>query len=363
MIGQLTAPAGKLTSVAVGAQPTLTQLIMPTAAEVSTARRRGQRKALAIGALAFTAYWGLVIADGGALLRVICAAMLIIAVVATATSIMHDANHGALSRSARINRVLGCSADLLGASSWLWRFKHNHLHHGNTNVVGVDSDISQAPFARLAPTQPWRPWHRYQYLYLWFLYGFLTIKWLTFADFSNLVHRRVGDQSLPRRPRRRDLILMLAGKSAHVGWALVIPLLLHPWWAVVGCYLICSWIVGFSLAVIFQLAHCVDTAEFAEPDEPRRGDAFELHQLRTTVDVECRVPMLRWLMGGLDHQIEHHLVPRLPHTIYPVIAVRLRELCAVRDIRYRLHPNLGAALRAHGRWLKQMGQQPTARHG
>jgi linoleoyl-CoA desaturase len=338
----------------------LTQLIMPSKAEISRARRRAQGKAIVIAGLASAAYWGLVIATTVLLLRLICAAMLIVAVVATATSIMHDANHAALTRSARLNRLFGYSADLLGASSWLWRFKHNHLHHGNPNVVGVDSDISQAPFARLAPGQPWRPWHRYQHVYIWFLYGFLTIKWLTFADFSNLIHRRVGEQPLPRRPRLRDLALILGGKLAHITWALVIPLFFYPWWAVMGFYLICSWVVGFTLAVIFQLAHCVDTAEFAVPDEPRRGDDFELYQLRTTVDVECRVRLLRWAMGGLDHQVEHHLAPRLPHTIYPLVARRLRELCTERGVRYRVHPNLWSALRAHVRWLKLMSQRPTA---
>ena len=332
---------------------------MPSVAEISRARRRAQRKALVIGAMAVAAYWGLVIADRGVLLRVTCAAALIVAMVATATSVMHDSNHGALTSSARLNRVLGYSADLLGASSWLWRFKHNHLHHGNTNVVGVDSDISQAPFARLAPGQPWRPWHRYQHLYLWFVYGFLAIKWLIYGDFANLIRRRVGEQPLPRPPRRRDLAQMLAGKLAHLTWALMIPLLLHPWWVVVGCYLICSWVVGLTLAVIFQLAHCVDSIEFAAPDAPRRGDDFELHQLRTTVDVACRVPPLRWIMGGLDHQIEHHLAPRLPHTIYPLVARHLRQLCAQRHITYHLQPSLSAAVRAHARWLKFLGQQPA----
>jgi linoleoyl-CoA desaturase len=363
VIGQSTVTAETRTSAGASAESTLTQLIMPTMAEISGARRRAQSKALVIGAMAFAAYWGLVIADGGVGLRVICASTLIVAVVAAATSVMHDSNHGALTRSARWNRVLGYSADLLGASSWLWRFTHNHLHHGNTNVVGIDSDISQAPFARLAPGQPWRPWHRYQHLYLWLVYGFLAIKWLIYGDFANLIHRRVGEQPLLRRPRRRDLALLLAGKLAHVTWALGIPLLLHPWWVVVGCYLICSWVVGVTLAVIFQLAHCVDSAEFAVPDAPRRGEDFELHQLRTTVDVECRVPMLRWIMGGLDHQIEHHLVPRLPHTIYPLLARRLRELCAERDITYRLQPNLRAAVRAHARWLKLLSRPPTAYPG
>ena len=195
----------------------------------------------------------------------------------------------------------------------------------------------------MAPAQPWRPWHRYQHLYLWFLYGFLAIKWLTFADFSNLIHRRVGEQPLRATTPTRDLALMLAGKLAHVSWALVIPLLLHPWWVVIGCYLICSWVVGFTLAVIFQLAHCVDTAEFAEPDEPRRGEAFELHQLRTTVDVD---------VSGTDAPMDHGRprppdrtpprTPAPPHHL-PLVAGRLRELCAERDITYRLHPNLRAA--------------------
>jgi hypothetical protein len=72
-------------------------------------------------------------------------------------------------------------------------------------------------------------------LYVWFLYGFLAVKWLTYADFSNFIHRRVGEQPLRRHPAVRDLALMLAGKLAHVAWAVVIPLLLHPWWAVIGC--------------------------------------------------------------------------------------------------------------------------------
>jgi linoleoyl-CoA desaturase len=272
---------------------------------------------------------------------------------------MHDANHGALTRSARLNRIVGYSADLLGASSWLWRFTHNNLHHGNTNVDGVDSDISQAPWARLAPTQPWRRWHRYQHVYMWFLYGVMTLKWLTFGDFSNLVRGRVGDQPLRQRPRRRDVAMMIAGKLSHLTWALVVPLLLHPWWVVLVFYVACSWLVGFALALIFQLAHCVDTVTFPDGHDPRRGAAFELHQLATTVDVDVRVPILRWLMGGLHHQVEHHLAPRVPHTLYPLLARRLRAACAERGLTYHLHPSFAAAVRSHARWLRTMGRRPV----
>jgi len=355
---QLTMEAPDRAPVARSTRLTLTQSVMPTEAEISRARRRAQGKAIVIGVLGVSAYWGLVIAATSFVVRVACALTLVVAAVATATSVMHDANHSALTRSTRWNRVFGYSADLLGASSWLWRFKHNHLHHGNPNVVGVDNDISQSPFARLAPQQPWRRWHRYQHIYMWFLYGFLSVKWLLFADFSNLIKRRVGDQPLPRRPRRRDFALLLSGKVVHVTWALVIPLLLFPWWGVLAFYLVCSWLVGFSLAVIFQLAHCVDTVDFAAADTPRRGADFEAYQLRTTVDVDCHAPVLRWMMGGLDHQVEHHLAPRLPHTIYPLVARRLREECAARNITYLVHPSFWSALRAHARWLKIMSRRP-----
>ncbi len=340
-------------------EPSLTQLITPTPSEILRARRRLQAKTAAIAALALAGYWGLVLAPGNVVLRFVSALVLIWAAVATATGVMHDANHAALSRSPRTNRVLSYSADLLGASSWLWRFKHNHLHHGNTNVVGVDSDISQAPFARLAPQQPWRSWHRYQHMYMWILYGFLAVKWFAVADFANLATGRVGGQSLPRRPNRREMSMLMAGKSVHVLWALAIPMLFHPWWMVLACYLACSWAVGLALALIFQVAHCVDKAEFALPDAARRGADFEQYQLRTTVDVRCRVPVVRWIMGGLDHQIEHHLAPRLPHTIYPMLAVRLEQACAERRITYRVHDGMWAALSSHARWLKLMGQKPV----
>lgn len=346
------------------ATTSLTQSMLPTTDEIARGRRRLHRKAAFIAILAAGSYAGLVFAPVGFPARVLFAALLVVAAVATATGVMHDGNHGAFSRSVRVNRIAGWSSDLLGASSVLWRFKHNALHHNNTNVVGYDTDIDQMPFARLAPQQPWRPWHRYQHLYMWPLYGFLTLQWFLLSDFATLVRGKVGDHALRPRPRKQDVALLFLGKFLHLGWAILIPLAFHPWWGVLSFYLVCSWLVGFLLANIFQLAHCVDRAEFFTPDASRRGADFELHQLRTTVDIRCSTPVVRrfarWLMGGLDCQIEHHLAPRLPHTTYPLIAPRLEEACTERGVTYRVHPSLTAALRSHARWLRHMGEQPDA---
>ena len=341
----------------------LTQQVMPSSAQIADARRRLHRKAAFIAVMAVSSYGALVFAPVGLVLRVAFMLLLVVSLVATATSVMHDGNHGAFSTSTRVNRIAGWSSDLLGGSSYLWRFKHNRLHHGNTNVVGYDLDIDQVPFARLAPQQPWRRWHRWQHLYMWVLYGFLTIRWLLIADFATLIRGRQGTHPLPKQPRRRDVALIVFGKMLHVAWALVLPMFFHPWWGVLGFYLVASWLVGFLLANFFQLAHCVERAEFFTADAPRRGADFDLHQLRTTVDIRCRIPIVagfvHWWMGGLDYQVEHHLAPKLPHTIYPLVAPRLEAACAERGVTYRTHPSVIEAVRSHARWLRTMGRDPN----
>ena len=332
----------------------------PSDAQLRMATRRLRRKAIVIAAMTVGSYLGLVFVAHGPLLALPLAAVLVVALIATGTGVMHDANHGAFGTSIGLNRSLGFSADVLGASSWLWRQKHNLIHHGNTNVVGVDTDIEQMPFARLAPGQPWRPWNRYQHIYIWGLYGFLTVQWMLFADFISLATRRIGSQPLRRGPRRRDVVTMMSGKVLHIGWAVVLPLAYHRWWTVLAFYFASSWLVGFVLAVFFQLAHCVDTTEFAVPSSARRGNDFAAHQLRTTANVALTTPVIgptiAWLMGGLHHQIEHHLAPGLPHTVYPEMAGGVQRLCLAHDLDYRIHPSLWSALRSHARWLRQMGR-------
>ncbi len=335
-------------------------LCKPDAALWRRAVRRLRRKTVAIGMMVFGSYIGLVFVADGPLLAIPLAAVLVVALVATGTGVMHDANHGAFGRPRAINTTLAFTADVLGASSWFWRHQHNGIHHGNTNVVGIDADIEQMPFARLAPGQPWRPWHRFQHVYMWLLYGFLAMRMLV-SDFSGVFTRRIGHQRIPRSPKRRDVIELFGGKVLHLLWAVVVPLLFHPWWVVLVFYVCMSWAVGLILATFFQLAHCNDLVGFKEMTAARRGDDFAGHQLETTANVRTSgiSRPIGWLMGGLNHQIEHHLAPGVPHPAYPAMADRVRDLCARHRIAYHVHPSFTAAIASHVRWLRAMGRRPS----
>lgn len=332
--------------------------VMPTAEEVRRARSRLHAKAVFTFALVGASYWCLALTDAPVYLRLVAAAVLVVGLVTVAASIMHDANHDSFSTRRWVNRSLAFTSDALGASSWLWRFQHNTLHHGNPNVAGFDADINLAPFARLAPTQPWHRRYRAQHIYIWPLYGFLALKNLLISDIVALVTGRLDEQPLRRPVRPAVVAQIVAGKLVHVAWAIVIPLLFNPWWAVLTFYVACSWLVGFFLALTFQLAHCVDLTTMHDASAPRRGHDFTAHQLSTTADIAAPMPIIghlfRFMVGGLDHQIEHHLAPRLPHTIYPLVAERFRNECRDHHITYHLHPGVWSALRSHTRWLRSM---------
>jgi linoleoyl-CoA desaturase len=339
----------------------IARALRPSDGELVAARRRLHRKTLVIAAVLGVSYWVLVFTAHGIAVTALAAVGMVIGLFATATSVFHDGNHGSFSTSRIVNRMAGYSGDLMGASSWIWKFKHNRLHHGNTNVVGTDMDIEQSPFARLTPQQPWHAWHRYQHVYMWFLYGFLTLQWFLVSDFIDLAQRGIGGHRFPRQPRPRDVMAIALGKLLHLTWAVAIPLMFHAWWVVLVVYVSISWSVGLLLATTFQLAHCTELVEFVDDDAPRRGEYFVDHQLRTTADfgggsnVGSRA--VHWMMGGLDHQVEHHLAPRLPHTIYPLVATRMGTR-SDGTAQVRQFAGLVPAVRAHGSWLRRMGRRP-----
>jgi linoleoyl-CoA desaturase len=273
-------------------------------------------------------------------------------------SVQHDANHGASFGGRRWNRIVGFSADsLLGFSSYAWRVKHNVAHHTYTNVDGYDDDITQVPLARLLPVQRSRPWYRLQQFYIWPLYALMVLRLQVIGDATAFMRGSIGRSRL-RLPRGWDLAGILSGKLVYIGWAVVIPLLIYPWWVVVVAYVCVSMVVSLVMATTFQLAHCVEEASCPTSDELGDGTRiWAIHQIETTVDFCPRNPVLTWALGGLNYQIEHHLFPRLPHTLYPKIAHVVRARAEQHGVRYTVQPSLWRALCSHAGHVREMGRR------
>ncbi len=183
------------------------------------------------------------------------------------------------------------------------------------------------------------------------------MKWQLIDDFRDVITGRKGGHRLAR-PRGWDLATFIVGKVVFFTLAFVIPLLLHPVWAVLLFYVAASLVQGVALGVVFQLAHCVEEATFPLPreDTGRMEAEWAVHQVETTVNFARGNWLLSWYVGGLNFQIEHHLFPQICHVNYPALAPLVEETCREFGLRYSAHKTFRAGVASHFRWLRRMGR-------
>jgi linoleoyl-CoA desaturase len=303
----------------------------------------------------FGAYFLLLFAVHSWWLVVPLAVILGLGMAAIGFNIQHDGGHKAYSNYKWINKIMAMTMDLMGASSYLWDWKHNTIHHTYPNIDGHDDDIDVGILGRLSPSQPRYWFHRVQGIYLWVLYGFLAIKWHLFDDFYTVATARIAGQKVPR-PKGVDLLVFHRGKAVFFSMCFVIPMLLHPWYAVLAVYALAAFSSGVVLSVVFQLAHCVEEADFPLPDDNGKMQTdWAVHQVQTTVDFARRNRFLSWFLGGLNFQIEHHLFHRICHVHYPALSKVVEETCREFGIRYTANKTFFSAVASHFRWLHRMG--------
>ncbi len=225
----------------------------------------------------------------------------------TAAMVGHEAAHGSFASSKTHNEVvLHLVFPLFGGlGAQYWKHKHNHLHHGNPNVVGRDPDIDMWPMAlsseEHASSSRFRRW--LQRTLQSHLFWPLTLL-LAFSmryDSWRFVARRVRSHGLDRA-----LAADIACLVGHYALWLALPM----WWFGVGPVLLLYaglWTtVGLLLALVFAPAHI----GLPVLDRKQRGGWEQ--QLETTRNLAVP-PWLSWFFVGLDFQVEHHLFPRIPH--------------------------------------------------
>ncbi len=310
--------------------------------------------------MAVTLYVVLVFFTPGVVLSVLLCALLGVNLAAIGFNIMHEGGHQSFSRHPWLNRVSTYALNGLGASSYFWKVKHNINHHTYTNIEGLDSDIDVRPFMRLSESQPRHRFHQFQHLYWVLLYSLSYLAWVFYHDFQKYFTGNIAYGSKTRLPFKEHLVFWLT-KAGFLAVYVVLPVLmvgLVP--AIVG-FLVVMFVCGLFIAVVFQLAHVVESTQFPKPDEEsnRIEQEWALHQVSTTSNFATRSRFISWLLGGLNFQVEHHLFPRVSHVHYPAINRLVRETCREFNVTYLEYPSVLKAIRSHLLHLKSMGRSHT----
>jgi linoleoyl-CoA desaturase len=273
-------------------------------------------------------------------------------------NIAHDAVHGAYSRYRLVNRVLGALFDVLGASSYNWSRAHNLVHHTFTNVPGTDHDLEPGPFLLLHPRPKPPGIYRWQHLFAFPLYAFTLVVWVFKKDFVQIFDRNMTG----RGASRGGALSMVLGKLLHFALFLGVPLVVSPyaWWQVLVGYAALLLTGGFTLAIVFQLAHVVEGTAFPVADaHAHLHEGWAPHQLRTTANFSQGSALATFFLGGLNNQVEHHLLPGVCHIHYAALAPLVKKTAARFGLPYLVHGSFLKAVGSHVRTLYRLGRPPA----
>ena len=274
-------------------------------------------------------------------------------------NIMHDACHGSYSSRKRVNEIFGLTMNALGGNAFIWKQKHNIIHHTYTNIDGMDDDIAISSLIRQCPTQKWFPVHRIQHLYLPLAYSITSLAWTFGTDFMKYFSGKVVSAGI-KNMNLREHVIFWASKLLCVGAYILVPLFLKGWFFWLLFFASMHFVLGLTLAFVFQLAHVVEHTEFEviTTDSKMIETEWAVYQVKATSNFAVNNKIISWFVGGLNFQVEHHLFPRISHVHYPAISKIVRNACHAHGIPYHDFPSMRSAIISHFKLMKQLGKRP-----
>lgn len=272
-------------------------------------------------------------------------------------NVMHDGAHGSYSKRHWVNEMMSYALNMMGGNNFLWKQKHNVNHHSFTNIEEADEDIDVKPFMRMNTNQSRYWFHRFQHIYGMFFYGFTYLAWIFYNDFVKYFTGTAGGKSVLSKMKTKDHLVFWCSKLFYLSVFLFIPFYTQGILNTLIGYGIMAFTTGLVIAMVFQLAHVVETTRFVSKEthisEPKKD--WAIHQLQTTANFGTESKWLSWILGGLNFQVEHHLFPRISHVHYPDISKIVRETCKEFNIMYNEFPSMLSAIRSHFMHLKNVG--------
>ena len=291
----------------------------------------------------------------------ICSLIMGLGLAGIGMSVMHDANHGAYSSNAFMNKVVSFSLTIVGGDNKNWKTQHNILHHTYTNIHEYDRDIDNKVIMRFAPTGKYYTIQRFQVAYVFVFYAIMTLYWTTVKDFiQHFEFIKQGHNRESKKDQAKNLARLIIWKIIYIGYIIVLPMVLLDlsFLQVFIGFISLHAVAGLILSVIFQLAHVVEETTFPTPDAKGNiENEWAIHQLETTADFSKNNPLITFYVGGLNYQAIHHLFPRICHVHYPAIAPIVEQTAKEFGVPYLYNESFGKAFASHIRILSKLGKR------
>ncbi len=267
-------------------------------------------------------------------------------IAGTGCTVSHDALHNTYSDTPSVNKLMGRTMDVLGANGYLWKINHN-AHHRYTNMIPYDGDIKDNPLMRFSPHSKKNFIHKLQIGTVFLIYGLFLLLIIFNFNFSNILNKKFGPLGTIRHSSKK-VVGFIFWKLVYFTIWLVIPILVMPGavWEYLTLYVIFNMTAGYIFSFNFMCAHNCEATIYPNLKKDEKVSWAE-YQMRTTSNYKSKNPLFLYFIGGLDHQVEHHLFPGISSTHYKALAPIIKETAEAHGVPYNVKPSFYSIVKSH----------------
>ena len=236
--------------------------------------------------------------------------------------IVHDAGHRQIFASPRHNDFVMLVVGVLVGSSRGWWFETHNRHHNNPNSLELDPNLAIPVLAFSEQQARDRE-------------GFLRVitRFQVYYFFPLLLLEAIG-------VRAASVRFLISGKSKYrlvEALGITVHLVLYasllfavmPVGQALMFMLVHQGLAGLYLGSVFAPNH----KGMLIPEEAGRLDDFLNRQVLSSRNIKPH-PLVDFLYGGLNYQIEHHLFPAIPRNKLKEARFVVKDFCCERSISY-----------------------------
>lgn len=244
-------------------------------------------------------------------------------------NITHGANHGELIKNYpyAFSKICENYQLFLGANSNDWKNWHNASHHQFTNT-SKDRDANRTNWNRFHMYVPYKKMYKYQHIYTWFLiYPLTHIYAFIFENYQlfwYLVYIAIN-------------LFVIKYLNFDLNINFLYKLIIE------------SVVFGYIFVMINHITH----ENLLVTYENKEKGCWYKNQINTTANWKCDNLFITHLLGGINHQIEHHLFQSVHHYHYPAIRKIIKKICNENNITYNEFKSYMEALGSHYKLLKK----------
>jgi len=245
----------------------------------------------------------------------------------------HDVCHHNIFENRKVNNFFAYFFGnvVSGFSANWWKDRHN-THHAITNVLDADPDVDNLPLFvwseedihRIPPQSLAEyivPYQQYYFIPFTFT---LKVIWCLQSIFF------VKNTQYQNQSYLKSLNFEKATLALHYLLVFGFMMMTPSWSAALSFLLISEGIGGSLIALIVFMNHYA--CEQLTFEDGKQANFLEL-QLLTTRNIN-QGPIMDWVAGGLNYQIEHHLFPTIPRHNLSKLKPIVEDFCKKHELPY-----------------------------